>query len=122
MKQLPDLKKLETFYSNREYLRLTVAQLKKDFQLDEDELGSIDFTQLNYVELKEKIQPIIARMLELDTHRFFQLLYIIDVPESQVRQLILDLENAEALCLITELIIRRELQKVVIREYFKNQV
>jgi hypothetical protein len=65
--------------------------------------------------------PVIDYMLEYQTERFWSLLYGIDLNESKVREALFG-EDVNTLQLLTDLILKRELQKVVIRNHYAGRL
>jgi hypothetical protein len=107
---------LTTYSSNKEILSLLVAQLSKDF-----ESCKLAIT-IPFDASAPLIQESVFKALQKDTHsthtQIQQLLYRIDVSEKLVEQ-IEDKNNLnQFIQSLTELIIKRELQKVLIRKYY----
>jgi hypothetical protein len=109
-------------YSNRlDLLKETVEQIQKDF----GESGfSILFSgnpQTAYNELIEQILPFIQQLLKSNYSHLMQVLYKIDIPEKLFKNILKD-EASNVPLKIAELIIKRELQKVVIRNHYKKNL
>ncbi|MDB4061724.1 hypothetical protein N9515_07295 [Vicingaceae bacterium] len=98
-----------------------VSQIQKDFQLYDEKIEFSGNQDTAFEELFNQIKPIIFRMLELDSNRFFSLLYAIDIDEKKVRSLLLGDEEADVAIELTHLIFERELLKVVTRQLFSQQ-
>jgi hypothetical protein len=75
-----------------------------------------------YDELSQQIEPVIFRMLELDSARFFSLLYAIDVEEEKVKELLFGQSETDVSKELTHLILERELLKVVSRQIYAQQI
>ena len=109
-----------TGYTNRiDLLKLTVEQIKKDFDLYGMEIHFSGDKNSAYEELTSQISPHIESLLNSNYEKFLNLLYRIDVPENKLLQIIMkssDIRIQE----ISDLIIKRELQKVVIRAFYKE--
>ncbi len=111
-----------TLYKNNQLIVDQVAlQTQKDFQLYEEKIEFTGNQDTAYEELFDQIKPIIFRMLELDSTRFFSLLYAIDVDEKKVRALLLGDEEVNVAVELTHLILERELLKVATRKLFSQQ-
>lgn len=119
---LPDLKNvsIESYRNREDVIRQVAAQIEKDFHqfgLEVNFSGDI----LNaYEELFSQLNQHVSDLLDRDYHRLILLLYQIDVSEKQIvttEQNFPDVPKSEVL---TELIILRELKKVIIRNYFKE--
>lgn len=97
------------------YLNL-IEQLNKDFNLANE---GIDFP-LSIVpeELKIQLHEKIYRMIQYKFAEYLNLLYIIDVPENEIKQL-----DGSDLVILAEqvsfLILKREWQKVWFRNFYK---
>ena len=111
-----------TLYKNNQLIVDQVAlQTQKDFQLYDEKIEFTGNQDTAYEELLDQIKPIIFRMLELDSTRFFSLLYAIDVDEKKVRALLLGDEEVDVAVELTHLILERELLKVATRKLFSQQ-
>lgn len=98
------------------YLKL-LEQINKDFNLANE---SIDFPlSISPLELKGQVHEKIYRLIQYKFAEYLNLLYIIDVPEDQVKQL-----DGSDLVLLSEqvafLILKREWQKVWFRNKFSK--
>ena len=73
-----------------------------------------------YDELKSQIAPIIKTMMEKKFEKFLSILYRIDVSEKKIQEISAasSMELSETL---SEVIIARELKKVIIRNYFSEK-
>jgi hypothetical protein len=98
-----------------------VLQIQKDFQLYNEKIEFTGKQETAYDELFDQIKPIIFRMLELDSARFFSLLYAIDIEERKIKTLLFGKEEADVAEELTHLILERELLKVVTRHLFAMQ-
>ena len=97
------------------YLNL-IAQLNKDFNLANE---GIDFPMsILPEELKIQLHEKIYRMIQYKFAEYLNLLYIIDVPEDQIKKL-----DGSDLVILAEqvsfLILKREWQKVWFRNKYK---
>jgi len=91
-----------------------LEQLNKDFSLANE---PVDFPKSTTpVELKVQLQELIYRMLHNKFAEYLNLLYIIDVPEKEIKALdgsdLMQLSEA-----VTFLVLKREWQKV----WFRNR-
>ena len=109
--------------TTRALLQDTVRQIKKDFlqngfelQLDEDQFQ-------NYQDLFSSLEEILSWLLERDEPRLLQLLYRIDLGEEKLKKSMMENEQHSLAAILAQLIIKREAQKVLIRNHFqqKNQ-
>lgn len=96
------------------YLKL-IEQINKDFTLANE---SLDFeTTISPIDLKIQLQEKIYKLIQFKFAEYLNLLYIIDVPENQIKSLdgsdIHDLSEQ-----VSFLILKREWQKV----WFRNRL
>lgn len=100
------------------YLRLTAEQIIKDFGFFGHQITFSGNAESAYQELYEQIIPLVRHLVEKDFAAFCSLLYRIDLGEELVRKL---MHKSDDFCgEITHQILRRELQKVVLRSHFKS--
>ncbi len=78
------------------------------------------FTEDRYRDLFDQARSVIIGLYEKDHHQFLNLLYRIDLPESELRQLLQSFRPPELYDRITEFILRREFLKVVIRHRYSH--
>ncbi|WP_269234336.1 hypothetical protein [Flavobacterium flavigenum] len=97
------------------YLNL-IEQLNKDFNLANE---GIDFPlSITPKELKIQLHEKIYRMIQYKFAEYLNLLYIIDVPENEIKQL----DGSDLIILaeqVSFLILKREWQKVWFRNFYK---
>ena len=108
----------EKYLNDEKLLRLTINQLEKDF----NELGESIIEEIRFFEFEKLVFLLSEKLIDLKKKRsgiLSQLFYRIDIPEEKIN-LINDGEN-RFFENISVLILKRELQKVVIREYYKNK-
>lgn len=118
MNKLLSQDQLQSAYRKVEIIRETAQQIIKDFSLFDEEITFSGQTETAYQELYEQIYPIIDRLLNLDSSRFFAMLYAIDVEEQKVKDLLFGEHNSSVVEEICKLIIERELIKVVYRKHW----
>ncbi|MGL2987157.1 hypothetical protein ACSVH5_06135 [Flavobacterium sp. RSSA_27] len=97
------------------YIKL-VTQINKDFNLANE---GIDFPMsILPEELKIQLQEKIYRLIQYKFAEYLNLLYIIDVPEHEIKQL----DGTDIVALagqVSFLILKREWQKVWFRNYYR---
>lgn len=114
MTGIPDI----TLYQKRlDILQQTAQQIIKDFELVGIEITFSGRQETAYLELYQQIEPEIARLLQ--QNKINQLLYRIDISELQINKAIRNSTSKTLPSAITDLVIKRELQKVVIRNSYK---
>jgi len=103
-------------------LQDVVAQINKDFRLNGFEVEFSGQGETAYQELSGQLAPVIDYMLEHQAEKFWNLIYSIDLNESKVKQILFgDDEMKNAIGQLTDLILKRELQKVVIRHFYSGK-
>ena len=102
-----------------EFIKQTAEQLSKDFELFGFVISFSGNAVTAYEELYNQLLPIITKLSVTNYPKLLQLLYRIDINEGIIATAVKEeqgvLENV-----LTRLIIYRELQKVLFRDYFKN--
>ena len=125
MEELPDL---NMGISKPDLFEKFKTQLKKDFEncgLDsgftENLIPDYDFI-FNLVNLEvEKINLSAVRHDKSKSNKLNELLYRIDISEMQIKKAFAVNSNTTLNEIIAELIIKRELQKIVIKEHYKSK-
>nr|WP_321405731.1 hypothetical protein [uncultured Carboxylicivirga sp.] len=118
---LPELNRqaLQQACTREDLIRKTAAQIIKDFAefgFDVHFSGSVEnFYDELFGQMKKHLEAILSEHYT----RFLSFLYRIDVTENQVAHYQNEMTDATYEEALTELIIHRELKKVMIREYFK---
>jgi hypothetical protein len=101
-------------------LNETAQQIIKDFGIEGIEIKFSGNADNAYKELFSQIEPHILKLLWENTRKLQQLLYRIDIPEKLALQALRGEPGRTPPQMLTELVIKRELQKVVIRKYYKG--
>jgi hypothetical protein len=112
---------LSEYYKKQEYIRQTAAQIIKDFAEFGLEITFSGDTDNAYQELFDQLNNHMEVILAGQFHMLFNMLYRIDLSEQAIMKseaLHPDYSKSEV---ISDLIIQRELKKVLIRSYFKEQ-
>ena len=104
---------------NRKLLYEVIAQLKKDFGLY-DQWPEFKLSESHaYGDLLEQLTQIIEQILHANPSRFFAILYVVDLPEKKIRSILFNCEkDTDAVDQISQLIIERELLKVLTKKHF----
>ena len=111
---------IQAYINNIDLLQQTVEQIKKDFDLFGVEIKFSGNRYDAYDELFSQIRPYIEQLMSRDYQRFMNVLYRIDVNEQQLKRKLEENASESTSEIISNLIIKRELQKVVIRNYYKQ--
>lgn len=114
------LSAMEAYFSDIELMRQTALQLNKD--LGPADPFSADFKgELPYEALFRQVYPLVLYWCQHQTERLLQALYRIDLPEEKIKEN-MSAEHVEDLPkVLTDLILKRTLQKVCIRNHFKSR-
>lgn len=111
---------IELYKTKIEVIRQTMEQIKKDFTMFGMDVEFTGKTEMAYSEMFTQLSIHVAHLLEIDPHRLSALLYQVDLGENKILESSA-LHPEWALAeVISELIIHRELKKVLIRNYYKN--
>jgi len=116
---MPEKFEIKNYVNRLDLLNETVEQIKKDFGESGITIHFSGNVQTAYEELIDQILPFIQQLLKSNYSHLMQVLYKIDVPEKLFKNSF-DEDPADAPKKITELIVKRELQKVVIRNHYKK--
>lgn len=115
--QLPDV---HTQLQKKDLFADFKTQLKKDFSECNCNVNFVEFMKPEF----ESIRSVLATELRLNEKRSHfnlqQLLYRIDIHEKQLSNHLKKHANEDYLEVISELIIKRILQKIVLRHYFSK--
>jgi hypothetical protein len=107
--------------TNREDLiRETALQIIKDFSEFELDIQFSGNVQDFYQELFGQMRKHVDNLLGENGEKFFNLLYRIDVSPDEINSYQQQFPQVPLPDVITELIIHRELKKILIRDYFRR--
>lgn len=111
-----------TTYINRlDLIKDTAHQVIKDFDMFGLEIKFSGNAYNAYEELFEQIEPHIKELITSNQSKFMGILYRIDVSEEQLKKAVQEHTAQSFSEIITDLVIKRELQKVVIRSQLKKK-
>lgn len=108
---------LEPYRHDLEVIRDTVSQIKKDFSQFDLEINFSGDEQTAYPELKSQLIILFKDLLHHNSEKIFALLYRIDVSEQELKQITASISFEEH---VTELVLERELRKVVMRKLYSK--
>lgn len=119
MSDLSQIKNLEAYYINRKIIEETAAQAAKDLGIIPFALDFSDATKTPYEQLLTHLVPVIEDLMQAKRQKLQQAIYQVDLPE---KLFILALSGPNPAVALTDAILKRLLQKVVIRRlYSKGQ-
>lgn len=96
----------------------TVLQIKKDFETNGLEIQLSINNQPSYQDICGAMTEVLDWLFERDRQKLMQLLYRIDIPEQKLKNALEGNSSASVTELLSALIVRREAQKVIIRNYY----
>jgi len=99
----------------------TGRQIQKDFGEFGLEVHFSGTAQLFYEELFVQMKFHVASLLSDNMDRFMHFLYRIDISEKDISMYENQMSDKDYDHVLTELIIHRELKKVITRDYFRQQ-
>lgn len=109
------------YYQRQEFIMQTAQQIIKDFSEFGIDIQFSGETEGAYRELFEQLEFHIRTILSRRQDTFFHMLYRIDVSDQSIKRTIA-LHPEETLeAVLADVIIQRELKKVLLRYYFKKQ-
>lgn len=110
---------IEKYRNDLEIIRLTAAQIIKDFDVFgyEIKFSGNEFTA--YDELKDQVAPLLLELFQKKSSSFQSLLYRIDITEKTFRSLLEDSGKNDFAERLADAVIQREFQKVLTRKFFK---
>jgi ribosomal protein S15P/S13E len=117
MQSLPDIRKQ---LSSKELFDAFKQQLAKDFQQSNFSSDFVATLEPDYAIIVEKIVHVLQHNENKSDSNIMALLYRVDISEAQLKRYLNDAKNEHYYTVIAELIIKRVLQKVVIRQYYKE--
>jgi len=117
---IPTLSELSAYYQRTDLLEKVVEQVKKDFNFFSFDITFSNKEESPYLELYNQILPFIDELLNDDYPKLLAMLYRIDIDEDFLNRKLKESKQADTQEVITDLILKRELQKVIIREIYSS--
>jgi hypothetical protein len=111
---------IELYKTRKELIRQTAGQIIRDFERFGLDVFFTGNTEMAYEELFAQMVEHINQLLNHNFEKLLSLLYQIDVSESRIYEKELDYPEYSKAEIISELVIHRELKKVITRNYFKS--
>jgi len=71
--------------------------------------------------IREDLILLINELINKDFHSLIRLLYRIDVDEKKIRVYLEQQQNVDSASVLADLIIERQLQKIISRKYFSSK-
>ena len=111
---------ISTYLNRLDLNKDTANQVIKDFDMFGLEITFSGNAYNAYEELFEQIHPHMEKLITGNRQKFMGILYRIDLSEEQIKKAINENYSEPFSEIITDLVIKRELQKVVIRKQYKK--
>ncbi len=111
---------LTPYFNKLDIIKDTAAQIIKDFEMFGMEVKFSGNAYNAYEELFDQIEPHIKKMVDSNRQKFLGILYRIDLSDEQIKKAVNSNSTEPFSVIVTDLIIKRELQKVVIRNHYKS--
>ena len=110
---------IEHYLDQPDYILLTGQQVAKDFGMAGENIDVPTDPEDAYSQLSNQIQNVIYRLMKENMERVQFLLYRVDLNEKIVFQQAINNGHKNLYSNVADMIIRRELMKVVIRKNLK---
>ncbi len=117
MQHLPDIKNQ---LSSKELFEAFKTQLVRDFDQSNFPSEFVKALEPDYQLIHEKIASELKRNESRADFNLMNLLYRVDISEAQLNRYLNESKDANHYDVMAELIIKRVLQKAVIKRYYKN--
>jgi len=118
MENLPDIKNQ---LNSKELFDAFKAQLRKDFEQCNFSADFVGALVPDYASMHEKIVVELQLQEKTANSSLMKLLNRIDIGEAQLKRYLQENKNDNHFAVIAELIIKRILQKVVIKQFYKSK-
>lgn len=110
---------IEKQKDNAEIVRLTAKQISKDFAMFGMDITFSGNTAFAYPELMKQLTDHIHWLLQVDQEKLFSLMYQIDIKQESVHECLT--KHDKPAHSLADLIMRREMMKVLTVQFFKKQ-
>lgn len=109
------------FLSQAEIVQETAEQIMKDFGMFGVEINFSGDTSQAYNELHHQLIEQISLLLERNYELLLSVLYQVDITDREITKATRELPHYNQVEIIAHQVIVRDLKKVLLRRYFKNQ-
>jgi disulfide oxidoreductase YuzD len=117
---MPHLPNITNQLTSKELFDAFKAQLARDFDQSNFQSDFVAALEPDYQRIHEKIMHELQQNEKRADFNLMHLLYRVDISEAQLKRYLSESKGEGHFHVIAELIIKRVLQKVVIRRYYKN--
>ena len=112
---------LKPYLNNVTILLETAKQVSKDFSILGIEITFSENSNNTYLELFHQILPHIEKLQKVNFQNFYNLLYRIDLSEDQIKREMAASVDKTFSEVVTDLILKREMLKVVMRKNYSSR-
>jgi hypothetical protein len=116
-----DKQEIEIYFNNQQVIDQLLRQVEKDLELESNCLLCNSSEANVFDSIFKLLLPIVEKNIHQDYGKFMNTLYRIDVSEQKIKQSMLDKSSIEFPCVMTELILQKEMQKIIIRLVYANR-
>ena len=109
------------FFTQAEIVQETAKQIMKDFGMFGVEITFSGDTTQAYNELHHQLIDQISLLLERNYDLLLSVLYQVDITDREIDRATRELPHYNQVEIIAHQVIVRDLKKVLLRRYFKNQ-
>lgn len=117
---MDNIQQYQQLEGRNDLLKEVIYQLNKDFGSNIIEIQWNNDNQNPYLDFIKKVETEVSTLLQHDKATMMSILYRIDVFESKLR-VVWTLDPEDRGHKLTELILNRELQKVLTRNWYKQK-
>jgi len=109
------------FFTQAEIVQETAEQIMKDFGMFGVEITFSGDTSQAYYELHKQLVEQISVLLNRNYELLLSVLYQVDITDREIAKATRELPEYNQVEIIAHQVIVRDLKKVLLRRYFKNQ-
>ncbi|HCE57144.1 MAG TPA: hypothetical protein DER09_04900 [Prolixibacteraceae bacterium] len=109
------------FFTQAEIVQETAEQIMKDFGMFGVEITFSGNTDQAYYELHHQLIEQISVLIERNYELLLSVLYQVDISDREIDRATRELPHYSHVEIIAHQVIVRDLKKVLLRRYFKNQ-
>lgn len=109
------------FFTEAEIVQETAEQIMKDFGMFGVEITFSGDTSQAYYELHNQLIDQISILLERNYELLLSVLYQVDITDREIAKATRELPHYNQIEIIAHQVIVRDLKKVLLRRYFRNQ-
>ena len=121
MTDKPDFKQFVSGQLRAELVEQTIRQINKDLEMVDEAISRPGHPEDAYEAIFQQVQSILRRLIHLNYNQYLNLLYRIDISEEQIKKAMDTQPESDLSEVSAELVIKREFQKIVIRNYYSSE-